>query len=77
MVYYVEADNVEQAEQYVLSGDIIQEFGQKYVGEQILDIDEVTNDPPRVIEEFDKLNDYLKDRYTDQEKLNQFVVINQ
>lgn len=76
MAYYVEADNVDQAEQFVLSGDIIQEFGQKYIGEQILESEDVTVNTARVIEQFDKMNDYLKDSWSDEEKLNQIMIVN-
>jgi hypothetical protein len=66
MVYVVEADCVEHAEDSVHLGDAT-EFGQMHLGEMVVSSRQVTDE--ECIRVHDELNDYLKE-WTPEQKLS-------
>lgn len=57
MVYCVEAETKDQAEQSVWNGDITEEYGQDHLGEIVVSSREASDD--EVVRIFDEVNDYL------------------
>lgn len=72
MVYVVEADCVEHAEDSVHLGDAT-EFGQMHLGEMIVSSREV--DDAECLRIHDELNDYLSD-WSDEQKLARVYKVN-
>lgn len=72
MVYHVEAPSAAQAKQAVQLNQVPEEFGQQYLGEQVLAVYPVT--PLEVVNTFDELHPYLKSWSSDR-KWDQVHVI--
>lgn len=59
IAYCIEASSQHEAEKILSNTELLNEFGQTHIGENIFYVEEVTEED--YLKSFDNLNDYLKD----------------